>query len=203
MKRYECAVCGYIYDPVRGEPESGIAPGTPFEALAESYLCPVCGAGKGVFFPVGGVGVEAELQVGEIKTSIREIIPRTPTVKSFRLALKHEGGFKAGQYLKLSLEGKSELTKCLSISNSPTEEGYLEVTKRITGSEFSKRLDKARPGYEVSIAYPLGTFFFEQDLKKIALLSGGIGITPLRSICKYVVDSRLGTEVCLLYSNRS
>lgn len=40
---YVCGVCGYIYDPERGEPRAGIPPGTAFEDLPESYVCPVCG----------------------------------------------------------------------------------------------------------------------------------------------------------------
>ncbi len=47
--KYECTVCGYIYDPEKGDPESGIAPGTPFEELPEDWECPVCGAGKDEF----------------------------------------------------------------------------------------------------------------------------------------------------------
>ena len=37
MKRYECSVCGYIYDPAAGDPDSGIAPGTSFEDLPENW----------------------------------------------------------------------------------------------------------------------------------------------------------------------
>jgi flavin reductase (DIM6/NTAB) family NADH-FMN oxidoreductase RutF/rubredoxin len=47
--KYTCTVCGYVYDPEKGDPESGIAPGTPFEQLPEDWVCPVCGAGKDEF----------------------------------------------------------------------------------------------------------------------------------------------------------
>jgi flavin reductase (DIM6/NTAB) family NADH-FMN oxidoreductase RutF/rubredoxin len=47
--RYRCTVCGYVYDPEKGDPESGIAPGTPFEELPEDWVCPVCGAAKDEF----------------------------------------------------------------------------------------------------------------------------------------------------------
>ncbi len=43
MKPYKCEICGYIYDPVRGEPKNGIPPGTAFEDLPDTYVCPVCG----------------------------------------------------------------------------------------------------------------------------------------------------------------
>ncbi|WP_192902830.1 rubredoxin [Pelotomaculum propionicicum] len=44
--KYVCSVCGYVYDPAVGDPDSGIAPGTPFEDLPDDWVCPVCGAGK-------------------------------------------------------------------------------------------------------------------------------------------------------------
>ena len=49
MKKYVCIICGYIYDPEEGDPDSGIKPGTPFEALPDDWVCPVCGAAKDQF----------------------------------------------------------------------------------------------------------------------------------------------------------
>jgi flavin reductase (DIM6/NTAB) family NADH-FMN oxidoreductase RutF/rubredoxin len=49
MAKYECSVCGYIYDPELGDPDGGIAPGTPFEKLPDDWQCPVCGAAKTEF----------------------------------------------------------------------------------------------------------------------------------------------------------
>jgi rubredoxin len=49
MDKWECKVCGYIYDPEKGDPESNIPAGTPFEQLPESWTCPVCGAPKSQF----------------------------------------------------------------------------------------------------------------------------------------------------------
>jgi rubredoxin len=46
MDKYKCTVCGYIYDPEKGDPDSGVAPGTAFEDLPDDWVCPVCGAGK-------------------------------------------------------------------------------------------------------------------------------------------------------------
>ena len=46
--KYEC-VCGYVYDPEVGDPDSGIAPGTAFEDLPEDWVCPVCGMDKEAF----------------------------------------------------------------------------------------------------------------------------------------------------------
>ncbi len=48
-QKYRCTVCGYIYDPAAGDPDSGIKPGTAFEDLPADWVCPVCGAGKDQF----------------------------------------------------------------------------------------------------------------------------------------------------------
>ena len=52
MKKYVCTPCGYIYDPLLGDPDSGIAPGTAFEDLPEDWLCPICFVGKDEFEPM-------------------------------------------------------------------------------------------------------------------------------------------------------
>ena len=52
MKKYECTVCGYVYDPAVGDPDSGIAPGTAFEDIPDDWVCPTCGVSKDQFEPV-------------------------------------------------------------------------------------------------------------------------------------------------------
>jgi len=49
MTQYFSIVCGYVYDPVAGDPENEIAPGTEFEDLPDDWVCPVCGSPKGDF----------------------------------------------------------------------------------------------------------------------------------------------------------
>lgn len=49
MPKYRCTICGYIYDPELGDTDGGIKPGTLFEQLPETWVCPVCGAGKDQF----------------------------------------------------------------------------------------------------------------------------------------------------------
>ena len=49
MDKYVCKVCGYVYDPEKGDPDNGVKPGTKFENLPEDWTCPVCGAGKDQF----------------------------------------------------------------------------------------------------------------------------------------------------------
>jgi ferredoxin-NADP reductase len=137
------------------------------------------------------------------EAKIKEIIQRTPQVKSFRLEVVNRSDFQAGQFLRVSLKDGDEFTKYLSISSSPTEKEYIEFTKKLTQSVFSSLLNRLKAGDSVKINYPFGNFVLKKNAKKIAFLSGGIGITPIRSICKYAVDIKLDVDLVLLYGNRS
>ena len=52
MQKYECNICGYVYDPAVGDEENGIAPGISFEDLPDDWVCPECGAVKDEFSPI-------------------------------------------------------------------------------------------------------------------------------------------------------
>ncbi len=49
MSKWRCSVCGYVYDPVVGEPDEGIEAGTPFDNIPDDWVCPDCGADKSFF----------------------------------------------------------------------------------------------------------------------------------------------------------
>lgn len=139
----------------------------------------------------------------EVNVRIKEVIQRNHNVKSFRLEINDWLDFKAGQFLMVTLKDDPALSRYLSISSSPTEKCYLEFTKKLTQSDFSASLNGLKPGDSVKIKYPMGQFVLDESAQKAAFLSGGIGITPIRSICKYVVDKNTGTDIVLVYSNRS
>lgn len=52
MKKYKCLMCGYVYDPKVGDPDSDIPAGTAFEDLPDDWVCPDCGVGKDEFEPI-------------------------------------------------------------------------------------------------------------------------------------------------------
>jgi len=49
MEKWVCTICNYVYDPAEGDPENGVAPGTPFENVPDGWVCPQCGMGKDMF----------------------------------------------------------------------------------------------------------------------------------------------------------
>jgi len=52
-QKYRCVLCNYIYDPLVGDPDGGIQPGTPFEKIPDNWVCPICGADKSQFVKEG------------------------------------------------------------------------------------------------------------------------------------------------------
>jgi len=53
VDKWECTVCGYVYDPAKGDPEANVPPGTAFEDLPDDWVCPDCGADKDMFEKAG------------------------------------------------------------------------------------------------------------------------------------------------------
>jgi ferredoxin-NADP reductase len=140
----------------------------------------------------------------KFETYVKEIIPRTYNVTSFRFPRPTTLNYKSGQYLFVTIKSSgSKLSKTFSLSSSPTEKEHIEFTKKLTDSEFSNTLRTLKVGDWAMIDAPYGKFTFEGENEKVALLAGGIGITPFRSICRYCTDMRLTAKITLLYGNRS
>lgn len=139
------------------------------------------------------------------ESNIEKIIPRTSSVKSFLIPRPKEFCFKAGQFMEVTIKVDGhDQTKCLTISSSPSEKEYIQFTKRITNNVFSQTLDHLTPGAMVKINGPLGYFTLDHAKgNKIAFLSGGIGITPIHSICQYALDKKIDRDIVLVYGNRN
>lgn len=138
------------------------------------------------------------------ETSIQNIVRMTYNVKSFRFPRPPLLEYKPGQFMFITIkkEGKG-MRKHFTISSSPTETEYLEFTKRLTGSDFSNTLDAMKAGDWIGVDAAYGDFTFTGEYNKTAMISGGIGITPLRSMCRYCTDNNLTCNIVLLYSNRT
>jgi len=138
----------------------------------------------------------------KFETDVIELIQRAKYIKSIRFNKPKEFYYQPGQVIFITLSNdEPDMTKHLSISSSPSED-FLEITKRLTGHPFANALIALEIGDIVLLRGPFGKFTFNGEYKKIGMLSGGIGITPLRSMIRYTIDKGLGTDIVLLYSNR-
>ncbi|MEE8359824.1 MAG: FAD-dependent oxidoreductase [Candidatus Omnitrophota bacterium] len=124
--------------------------------------------------------------------------------KTIRLGLDRDIPYRPGQYLMLTIKaGDKNVTKPITISSSPTEKGYIEFTKKMTGSAFSNAISAAKRGDELSVKMPFGKFIFDGQFEKAAFISGGIGITPIVPMLKYATDKNIPSSLILLYSGRT
>jgi ferredoxin-NADP reductase len=130
-------------------------------------------------------------------------IRRTPMSMSVRLTKPAGFTFLPGQWAQftLSVDGARQ-SKPLSISSSPTEP-FLEFTKRITGSAFSQAIAKLKLRDRVFLKGPAGNLVYSGGLETVTFIAGGIGITPVRSILKYLMDRKVGGKKVFLYGNLS
>jgi glycine betaine catabolism B len=116
--------------------------------------------------------------------------------------------FTAGQYAFFKLDGvsgdpKSD-TRHFSIASSPTEQDHLILSTRIRDSPYKQSLAKLAVGKNITAWGPEGEFVLHDDQSKPAIfLSGGIGVTPFRSIIKFATDKQLPVKIVMFDSNRN
>jgi len=138
------------------------------------------------------------------ETNFQEIIQRTHDVVSFRFPRPAELTYRPGQFFFVTLkQGDKELKKHFSFSSSPTEKKHIEFTKKFTDHEYSLALKATKVGDWARIEAPFGQFIFEGEYPQIALLGGGIGITPFISYCKNATDKGLSNKITLFYGCRT
>ncbi|MFQ6123621.1 MAG: FAD-dependent oxidoreductase [Candidatus Heimdallarchaeota archaeon] len=143
----------------------------------------------------------------EFTTRLLEVIPRThcdvcAKAISFRFEDPIELQYKAGQFFVIDIPvNREKYRHHFSFSSSPTEKGYLEFTTKMSDSNFKKALRELNPGDIVNLKGPFGNFTLTEGIKKIAMLAGGIGITPFRSIIKDSIDKNQALNFILLYGN--
>ena len=123
---------------------------------------------------------------------------------SFRFTRPPEYSFEAGQSYSITIPSpQGPLEHRFSHADSPTEP-FTELTTRLTGSAFKDALQALPVGGEATFRGPAGRFVFRYQEPRIAFLTGGVGITPVRSILRYLADTQgsgraPGQQLVLLY----
>ena len=91
----------------------------------------------------------------------------------------------------------------ITVVTSPTEGGALGLATRLRDSAFKRSLAEMPEGAPVDVEQPKGSFTLPEDTsKRYAFVAGGIGITPFRSMLRYIADKDLDYDITLVYSNR-
>ncbi|MBU4263108.1 MAG: FAD-dependent oxidoreductase [Proteobacteria bacterium] len=118
----------------------------------------------------------------EYTVNFIESVKRTSSAISFRFSRPAGFTYTAGQYMIVTLG--DDLVHPLSLSDSPDETGFLEFTKRMTGSSFCRKLQELTAGDIITLKGAMGRFTLDGSEQILVFLAGGIGITPIRSILK-------------------
>ncbi len=144
---------------------------------------------------------------GAYGAKLVEKTPRVADIVSFRFKRPEAYQFQAGQWFTIAFpspDPEEPWEHHFSHSDSPTEP-WLEFTTRLRGSDFKNALDALPIGSQVQIEGPYGMFVLPADAERVAFLCGGIGITCVRSILRWVCDTRAPAlkEAVLFFSNRS
>lgn len=125
---------------------------------------------------------------------------------TFRFAKKEYPDYKPGQFAFFPLDNVKDAkgpVRHFSLASSPTED-ELVISTRIRDTPYKQALSLLAPGAQVKISKPQGNFtLHEDDDKPAVLLSGGIGVTPFRSMIKYATDKQMRTRIVMFDSNRN
>lgn len=147
---------------------------------------------------------------GELR--IAQIFDETPTVKSFRMILPGADrlpfDFMPGQFLQVEVpkDDGSKAKRSYTIASSPTQRAYVELTvKREAQGAVSRYMhDALKPGDLLHIAGPFGHFTFTgTDAESIVLIAGGVGITPMMSVLRFLTDTAWSGDIFFVYAARS
>jgi glycine betaine catabolism B len=143
---------------------------------------------------------------------VLELIDKEEIAKdtfTFRFKKPLNFDFIPGQYVKIFLDidnpDERGSSRYFTISSSPTED-YISITTRIIKSSFKKALSAIKEGDRIKAFGPIG--FFDIDFiskKEKVFITGGLGITPFRSILKYCHDKKMKFNATLIsaFSNKN
>ena len=139
-------------------------------------------------------------------TPVRVIATRNETdeIRTFRFSRPRGFVFRPGQFVMVRVEaGGKPLVRCYSITSSPSEKRFLEISVRRQGLVSRQLHETLVTGDRVEIRGPGGTFTYPDGMRPIVLIAGGIGITPLLCMLRHAIESQPQRPVTLLLSVRT
>ncbi len=156
---------------------------------------------------IGNVFSYLQSPKGKYSLKLKEKVEIAPNMYDFVFSSDKKFNFKAGQYLELTLGHKKPdnrgIRRYFTIASSPTEENIrFGIKFNQESSSFKKILGAMKPGDELVAGQLAGEFVLPEDKKqKLVFIAGGIGVTPYRSMIKYLLDNYDYRTITVFYSN--
>jgi len=139
---------------------------------------------------------------GFVQVPVINVIRETEDITTFRMARPEGFDFKAGQFLtvRVNVDGKP-VVRCYTISSAPEASGYLEISVKRQGLLSGTLHATVRAGSMIAINAAGGDFVYpDGDDRPLALIAGGVGITPMMCMLRHAVQADPTRPVTLLYS---
>lgn len=113
--------------------------------------------------------------------------------------------FKPGQSVKITFEKDGQkVSRPISIASSPTKKGFIEIAvKKYSQGALGRTIENFRIGDRIKLSGPIGSLVFEENSENVVLIAGGMGIMPIMSILRYILERKLPINVTLFYSCRT
>lgn len=139
-----------------------------------------------------------------IDTRVRQVVHRCSDVVSVLLERPASYRFAAGQWFRLAIEIEGGRTDVRTFSHAAAPaDDWVEATTRVSESAFKRALVRLTPGDAVSVTPAAGRLHLPKDCERLAVLVGGTGITPVRSLLRDAVQTdRRFAEAVVFYGNR-
>ncbi len=200
--------------PVAPPPEKGPQPDKPTSPPTPAAEAPPASDQS----PAGPAGVLVSESASPLTANwkgrlrIGSIVAETPSVKTFRLLPSSDDcllpfTFVPGQFLNVAFcIGGARMNRSYSISSSPTQREYVELTVRREprGAVSRHIVDLLKVGDEIEAGGPVGKFTFTgTETDNIVLISGGVGITPMVSIARYLTERSWAGDIFFIYICRT
>jgi ferredoxin-NADP reductase len=136
--------------------------------------------------------------------TLQEAHKEGENIVTFVFKSNRKFNYQAGQYgvwiLKRWVNGKP--ARLFTVA-SPPEEGVVQLSTRISGTDFKQKLAKLMPGDTMWMFGPIGGFTLPKQLpREVVFAAGGIGITPIRALAKHIHDTSLPIESTLIHSGQ-
>lgn len=141
--------------------------------------------------------------------TIKERIKLSPTIYDFVFATTEPVKFTPGQYMEFTFEHPKAddrgNRRYLSLANSPTESDiHLGIKFENPPSSFKRNFFSIHSGEKLVASQLIGDFTMPRDTnQKLVFIAGGIGITPYRSMLKYLIDTNQKRDIALVYTARN
>ncbi len=138
--------------------------------------------------------------------AVTRVVQETPDVHTYRFRPTPDfpRDWKPGQFITVNFPDDPKTKRAYSLSSSPLDDGYFEVTVKLMGNFGTRFYNEAHTGTVLNVIPPRGKFLLPDDPSvPLLLMAGGSGVTPYRGMLRYISQRKLPTEVTILYSVRT